>query len=363
MEKRSIVIICISLISIFSRVMFCWQDQHEITRALGVQNIISVAILGSGPAGYTAGLYAGRAKVHTVIFAGDVPGGQLTNTTYVENWPGVEKKFGHEIMQTVQQQAEEAGAVIVEETIAHVDFSHWPFELVTASGQKARALTVIIAMGAAPRRLGIPGELTYWGRGVTPCAVCDCVFFKGKDVVIIGGGDAAIEEAIQLASYAKTVIILVRKDRMRAAGRMQDKLTDYANITVLYNKQPLEILGDGEQVTGIKIKDLPADTTEELAIQGVFLAIGQNPNTELFSGQLAVTPQGYIELADRSQVTSVQGVFAAGDVEDAEFRQAVVAAAHGCQASLEAIKWLRGIGLTEVIARKLEPYYFATTNI
>lgn len=333
-------------------------NKHEIRRALGVQNIIPVAILGSGPAGFTAGLYAARAKVRTVIFTGDLLGGQLTNTTYVENWPGVEKKYGYEIMQTVQQQAQEAGALVVEEAIGQVNFSQWPFELITVSGTTVHALAVIIAMGAAPRRLGIAGELEYWGRGVTPCAVCDCVFFKNKDVVIVGGGDAAIEEAIQLASYAKTVTILVRKDRMRAVECLQDKLAEYSNITVLYNKQILAILGDGEQVTGVQIKNVLTDTQETLSVQGVFLAIGHNPNTELFAGQVAVNSEGYIELSSRSQMTSVEGIYAAGDVEDAEFRQAVVASAHGCQASLEAIKRLRALGLTDVIARKLEPYYY-----
>ena len=326
----------------------------DITQALAKENVIPVAILGGGPAGLTAAMYATRARIHTVVFTGPVPGGQLTNTTQVENWPGIEKMQGYEIMDILHKQVQDFGAVIIEDTVTKVDFKEWPFVLTTESGQTAYALTVVIATGSAPRQLGVPGELEYWGRGVTPCALCDCAFFKGKDVVVVGGGDSAVEEALQLASYAKTVTVLVRKNRMRAAKRMQEKLDDYTNVSIAYNKQVIEVVGDGNAVTGLKIRDFETDEESLLNAQGLFLAIGHNPNTRLFSDYLAIDNAGYVELEGRSQATSVHGVFAAGDVEDSKFRQAVVASASGCKAGLEAVEWLRDIGLTELVSRKLK---------
>ncbi|MBA3954782.1 thioredoxin-disulfide reductase [Candidatus Dependentiae bacterium] len=326
----------------------------DIKQAYTKENVIPVAILGGGPAGLTAAMYTTRARIHTVVFTGPVPGGQLTNTTLVENWPGIAKMQGYEIMDILQKQVQDFGAVIIEDTVTKVDFDQWPFVLMTESGRVMHALTIVIATGSAPRQLGIPGELEYWGRGVTPCALCDCGFFKGKDVVVVGGGDGAVEEALQLASHAKTVTIIVRKDRMRAAKSMQERLEDYKNVSIVYNKQILEVVGDGNAVTGLKIKDFETDQESLLTAQGLFLAIGHNPNTSLFSNYLAINNAGYLELEGRSQTTSVKGVFAAGDVEDSKFRQAVVASSSGCKAGLEAVEWLRDIGLTELVARKLQ---------
>jgi thioredoxin reductase (NADPH) len=349
-----LLLLCISIGVYNSAVCFEEMVSKPIEKAFDKDNVIPVAVLGSGPAGLTAALYTTRAKIHTVVFTGAMPGGQLTNTTFVENWPGIKKKYGYEIMQTLREQVEEYEAVIVEDSIIDVDFHQWPFKLFTESGSSLNALSVVIAMGSAPRRLSVPGELEYWGKGVTPCAVCDCAFFKNKDVVVIGGGDAAVEEALQLASYAKTVTLLVRNNRMRAARRMQAKLDDYSNVTIVYNKQVLEILGDGSTVTGIKLQDIESQETNVVSAQGVFLAIGHNPNTDLFKPYIQITKSGYIELKSCSQGTSITGVFAAGDVEDAKFRQAVVASASGCKAGLEAVEWLRDIGLTDLVARKLK---------
>lgn len=334
----------------------------DINKIFQKENVIPIVILGSGPAGLTAGMYGTRSGLYTVVFAGFQPGGQLTETSYVENWPGVKKKLGFEIMDTLREQAEEFGTTVIDDAIESVDFNTWPFELKTASGELINALSVIIATGSSHRKLGVPGELEYFGRGVTACAVCDCLFFKNKDVVIVGGGDSAVEEAMQLSVYANNVTILVRGSRMRAAKRMQDKLHDYENVKIIYNKQILQVLGDGKSVIGVEVKDLETNETSIINTDGLFTAIGQNPNTDLFAGKLELNNLGYIHLDSRSQMASVKGVYAAGDVEDAMFRQAVVSAAHGCQAGLEAIGWLRDIGLSDLMAKKLKHKYFKKTN-
>lgn len=334
-------------------------DHIQIKRSFDKQNVIPIAIIGSGPAGLTAGMYGARAGIHTVVFTGDLPGGQLTLTGSVENWPGVRNSLGYEIVSNLEEQARDFGAILIEETIDYVDFSTWPFILYTSSGEKINALSVIIATGAAPRKLGVPGELEYWGKGVTSCAVCDCHLFKGKDVVVVGGGNAAIEEAMQLAPYAKNITILVRSDRMRAEFSMRQKLEEFHNIKVAYNKQVVKVIGDGEVMTGLEIKDSETGEVETMNVQGLFLAIGQNPNTNLFKDKLELSRFGYIILEGRSQETSVSGIFAAGDVADSEYRQAVVACGTGCMAALDAVKWLREIGLTERTANILLPNYYA----
>jgi thioredoxin reductase (NADPH) len=319
----------------------------DLKTALTKKNVIPLAIIGSGPAGLAAAMYGKRLGYPTVVFAGPLAGGQLTETTIVENWPGVKAMLGSDIMQTLQGQAEDVGAILLDDTIVKVDFNEWPRVLYTESGQKIHALGVIVATGAAPRKLGIPGELDYWGRGVTSCSVCDCMFFKGKDVVVVGGGDTAIEEATHLSSYARSITILVRTDRMRATSIMQDKLEDYENVKVVYHKQILKVLGDGRSVTGLELFNTETQRKEHFKTDGLMLAIGRNPNTELFKPFLKLNKRGYIELEGRSQATSVPGVYAAGDVEDEEFRQAVIAAGRGSQAAFEAVHWLRTIGLTE----------------
>jgi thioredoxin reductase (NADPH) len=338
-------------------------EKFNIKQILNKENIIPIVIIGAGPAGLTAGMYAIRTGMYTVVFTGPTLGGQLTETSYVENWPGVKKLLGYEIMQTLQQQAEEFGTIIIEDTIIKVDFDTWPFVLHTASGAKVYALSVIIATGAASRKLGIVGELDYWGHGVTACAICDCVFFKDKDVIIVGSGDAAMEEAIQLATYAKNVTILVRSNRMRAAHHMQDKLRDYENIKVVYNKHVIKVVGDGTSVVGLEIQDSQTEQISTIKAEGLFLAIGKNPNTELFASTLAINDDGYIEVDSLSQATSKEGIFAAGDVENSKVRQAVVASAHGCVAALETASWLRDVvGLTDVVVKRIKPLYFSSLN-
>ncbi len=322
-------------------------------------NIVPIVVIGSGPAGLTAALYGRRGGMHTVVFTGNLPGGQLTQTTYIENWPGIKKAFANDIMDGLFEQARDFGVTIIEDVITSVDFDKWPFVLNTESGDKINALSIIISTGAAPRKLGVEGELDYWGRGVSSCAVCDCHFFKDRDVAIVGGGDSAVEEAMQLAPYAKNIFILVRDVNMKATKTLRDKLEDFENIKVIYNKQVLKVLGDGELLNGLEVKDSITQEVSTMKVDGLFLAIGQNPNTELFEKSLSLNKFGYITIDPVTQETSVKGVFAAGDVEDAEYRQAIVAAAAGCKSALRAVKWLREIGLTDKNIKNLSKNYFS----
>lgn len=267
------------------------------------KNIIPVAIIGSGPAGLSAALYTSRAHLHTVIFQGPQAGGQLMSTSEVENWPGMGKKQGPEIMQGVTTQAKNFGAVLLNESIKKVDFSQWPYALTTADDVEVYALSVIIATGAFPERLkDVPGEAEHWGRGVTACAICDAAFYKDKDVVVVGGGDSAAEQALQLTSYARRITVLVRGDKMRASVAMQDRLKKFDFIKIRYNSSIVAIEGDGSQVTGIQLKT--ATGIEHMPIDGIFLAIGHKPNTTLFQGQIDLNASGYIVHTCRAQETS-----------------------------------------------------------
>ncbi len=317
------------------------------------KNIIPVAIIGSGPAGLSAALYTSRAHLHTVVFQGPQAGGQLMSTSEVENWPGMGKKQGPEIMQGVTSQAKNFGAVLLNDSIKKVDFSQWPYALTTADDIEVHALSVIISTGAFPERLkDVPGESEHWGRGVTACAICDAAFYKDKDVVVVGGGDSAAEQALQLTSYARRITVLVRGDKMRASIAMQDRLKKFDFIKIRYNSSIVAIEGDGSQVTGIQLKT--AAGIEHMPIDGIFLAIGHKPNSALFQGQIDLNAGGYIAHTCRTQETSKAGVFAAGDVSDDRYRQAAVASGDGVKAALDAERFLQHIGFDEMYAKKIE---------
>lgn len=316
-------------------------------------SIIPIAILGSGPAGLSAAVYGARAGFQVVVFEGHLAGGLLTQTTLVENWPGSVEINGPDIINDLRAQAAKWGVQFVSDIIERVDFGVWPFKLYTESGKEINALSVILATGATPRKLGIPGEEQYWGNGVTTCAVCDAPFFKGQDVVVIGGGDSAAEEAMQLAPYAKKITILVRGDKMRASKAMQDRLKGYKHISIMYNVELKEIQGDEKEVTAIKLFNNKESSETVMPINGVFLAIGHIPNTGFLGKSIALTDDGHIHLTDRTQTTSVNGVFAAGDVEDTRYRQAGVAAGHGISAALDATFFLNEIGYNETVQNKL----------
>ncbi len=340
-------LLCIITIISTLEVLCATQKAYNLEEAFKDKNPTAVVVIGGGSAGYSAAIATTRAGWPTLVFEGSQPGGQLTGTSFVENYPALKKVRGSEIPKTMSDSAREFGAVISNDTITAVDFSSWPFVLTTANGSTFHAFSVIIATGATPRMLGIPGEEKYWGNGVSSCALCDCMFFRDKDVFIVGGGDAAVEEALQLSPFAKTVTILVRSNRMRAVNHMQEKLKDYEQVKIVYNKQVTEILGDDETVTGLELYDTRTHKKEHIKADGLFLAIGQTPNTQLFEGQIELLQGGYIAVEGRSQQTSIRGVFAAGDVEDPDFRQAIIAAGHGYQSGLEAGQFLHAIGLSK----------------
>jgi len=301
-----------------------------------------VLILGSGPAGYTAAIYAARAMLKPMLIQGSQPGGQLTITTDVENYPGFADVIqGPWLMEQMQAQAEHVGTEIVMDQIAKVDLQKCPFCLEGDSGDVYTCDALIICTGAQARWLGIPSEEAFKGHGVSACATCDGFFYKGKEVVVVGGGNTAVEEAIFLTNFASRVTIVHRRDSFRAEKILQDRLLKNPKIEVVWDSTLEEILGteDPKSVTGVRLKNVKTGATTERAADGVFIAIGHAPATELFKGQLEMTSSGYLITRPDSTATSVPGVYAAGDVKDEVYRQAVTAAAMGCMAALEAERY------------------------
>jgi thioredoxin reductase (NADPH) len=302
-------------------------------------------ILGSGPAGYTAAIYAARAMLKPMLVQGIQPGGQLTITTDVENYPGFAKVIqGPWLMDEMRGQAEHVGTELVMDHISKVDLKSRPFRLEGDSDDIYTCDTLIICTGAQARWLGLPSEKHFQGHGVSACATCDGFFYKGKDVIVVGGGNTAVEEAIFLTNFAKTVTIVHRRDHFRAEKIMQERLFKNPKIEVVWNSAIDEITGtaDPKTVTGVKLKNVVTGEVTARNVDGVFIAIGHAPATELFKGQLAMKESGYLITAPDSTATSVPGVFAAGDVKDDTFRQAVTAAGMGCMAALEAERYLAG---------------------
>lgn len=332
----------------------------DMQEAVKQENVVPVAIVGSGPAGLSASLYIARAGMKAFVFGGPMPCGQLTQTTYIENWPGREKVLGVDLMHDVKSQAESFGACIINDTITKVDFTQWPFVMETEEGREFKALSVILATGALPKTLSVVGEKEFWGSGVTTCAVCDAPFFKGKEVVVIGGGDSAAEMVFELSPYVKKVTLLVRKDYMRAAKAMQQRIFSYDNVHVLYNKEVKGIFGENGHVTSVDLYDNKEDKVDKFTTDGVFLAIGHKPNAQVFRENLQVDQHGYITMQGRSQQTSVNGVFAAGEVQDPAYRQAAVAAGEGVKAALDAASFLYSLGFNGKIGKKLEDNFFET---
>jgi thioredoxin reductase (NADPH) len=299
-----------------------------------------IIIIGSGPAGYTAALYAARANLSPLLIEGMQPGGQLTITSEVENYPGFpESILGPELMEKMKQQAERFGTRFVLGDVTRVDLSRRPFQ-VWQDDTPYTADAVIVATGASAKWLGIESERSYRGKGVSACATCDGFFFRGVEVGVVGGGDTAIEEATFLTKYASRVHLIHRRGELRASKIMQDKALKNPKIAMVWNSVVDEVLGDGKTVTGVRLKDPKAGTTRELPLQGLFMGIGHEPNTALFRGQLEMNEVGYLVVRAPSTATSVPGVFAAGDVADPSYRQAVTAAGSGCAAAIDAERWL-----------------------
>lgn len=300
-------------------------------------------IIGSGPAGYTAAIYASRANISPILYEGIQPGGQLTTTSEVENFPGYpEGVMGSQLMEDLRQQALRFGADIRAGIIKEVDFSERPFKVTADDDTTIVADTVIVATGASAKYLGLPDEQRFAGLGVSACATCDGFFYRGKTVAVVGGGDTACEEAIYLSGLAKQVYLIVRKDFLRASKVMQKRVMNKENITVLFNTQTLGLFGE-EFLEGAHLVEFAGSDKErkfDITIDGFFLAIGHKPNTEIFQGKLELDEQGYIVLSGHDQATSVPGVFAAGDVADPHYQQAITAAGTGCRAALDAEHFL-----------------------
>ena len=300
-------------------------------------------IVGSGPAGYTAAVYAARAMLEPMLISGFEPGGQLMITTDVENYPGFADPIrGPWLMEQMRAQAEHVGTQLVSDHIVEADLSRRPFVLTGDSGQVYTADTLVIATGAKAKWLGLPSEETFKGYGVPACATCDGFFYRGKDVVVVGGGNSAVEEALYLSQLARHVTVVHRRASFRAERILQDRLLKATNVEVIWNHAVEEILGTESPlgVTGVRLKSTVSGEIRQRSTHGVFVAIGHRPATELFHGQIKLKANGYIETAPNSTVTNIPGVFAAGDVADDVWRQAVTAAGMGCMAALEADRWL-----------------------
>ncbi|MDF2764450.1 MAG: thioredoxin reductase [Rhodospirillales bacterium] len=302
-----------------------------------------VLILGSGPAGYTAAIYAARANLKPILVQGLQPGGQLTITTDVENYPGfADPVQGPWLMEQMQKQAEHVGTRLILDMITSCDLSRRPFRCVGDSGDSYLGETLIICTGAQARWLGLPSEKRFQGYGVSACATCDGFFFRGREVAVVGGGNSAVEEALFLTNFATKVTLIHRRDRLRAEKIGQDRLFRNPKVEVIWNSVVEEVLGADNPpgVTGLKLKNLVTGASSQIAVDGLFVAIGHDPATQLFRGKLAMDAEGYIQTTPDSTATSIAGVFAAGDVKDKVFRQAVTAAGMGCMAALEAERFL-----------------------
>ncbi|MFE4105794.1 thioredoxin-disulfide reductase [Almyronema epifaneia] len=310
---------------------------------LTVENVV---IIGSGPAGYTAAIYAARANLKPFMFegyqAGGLPGGQLMTTTEVENFPGFPDGItGPQLMDQMKAQALRWGTEMVTEDVVAVDFSQRPF-VIRSEEREVRAHSVVIATGATAKRLGLPCEHQFWSRGISACAICDGAtpIFRGEELAVVGGGDSAAEEAVYLTKYGSRVHLLVRRGEMRASKAMQDRVLKNPKITVHWHTEAVDVFGAGDRLDGLRVRDLQTGEARELPVKGLFYAIGHTPNTDLFKGQLDLDDIGYIRVQPGSVETNIEGVFAAGDVQDHEFRQAITAAGTGCMAAMLAERWL-----------------------
>ena len=307
---------------------------------------MNTLINGSGPAGYTAAIYAARADLKPIIYTGLEPGGQLTTTTDVDNFPGYPRGIvGPKMMNELKEQAERFGTEVRIDFISKVEFSSergGVHKVFSQDGTKIETKTIIISTGASAKYLGLPSEQKLIGGGVSACAVCDGFFYKNQEVAVVGGGDTAVEEATYLAKICSKVTMIVRKDHLRASKALQHRIKKYTNISVLFNHEVKEVIGE-DVVQGVKITNNLTEELSEINITGLFLAIGHTPNTEIFKGQIEMDNSGYIITKSKSTITNVPGVFAAGDVQDKEYRQAVTAAGTGCMAALDAERYLQEI--------------------
>lgn len=313
-------------------------NKNQYIKTMNKKNIYDSIIIGSGPAGYTAAMYLSRGNLKTLLFAGATPGGQLMITTDVENYPGFEHGImGPELMEVMRKQTARFGTEIIDTNVTHVDFSKNPL-MVTSGDTLYHAKTVIITTGASAKWLGIESEKRLQGKGISGCATCDGYFFKEKDLIVVGGGDTAMEEALFLTKFAKSIKILVRRDKLRASAIMAERVRNHPKISILFNMEVKEFLGE-QKLDGVMVVNNITNEEQVLRVQGAFIAIGHNPNTEIFSGHIVMDELGYI-IRRKNSETSVPNVFVAGDVHDRRYRQAVTAAGYGCEAAIDAMKYL-----------------------
>ena len=316
------------------------KPKHKHTKTNKTMEKVKVLIIGSGPAGFTAAIYTSRANLSPVLYEGIEPGGQLTTTTEIENFPGYPEGItGTLMMEDLRKQALRFGADVRRGIITDIDLSKRPFKAVVDHEHEIEADAVIVSTGASAKYLGLESEQKYRGMGVSACATCDGFFYRKKDVAVVGGGDTACEEATYLASICRKVYLIVRKNYLRASKAMQERVFNTPNIEVLFEHNTAEVLGDEEGVTGVRVVSTSGEE-RTLDIMGFFLAIGHHPNVEVFKGQLELDEQGYIKVVPGTSKTSVEGVFAAGDVKDPHYRQAITAAGSGCIAALDCERWL-----------------------
>ena len=307
-----------------------------------MENHHKLIIIGSGPAGLTAAVYAARANLKPLMIQGKNPGGQLMNTSYVENWPGETSILGPQLMIKMQAHATHFGTQALEEAVATADFSKKPFALTTDRGTTLTADAIIIATGASSKKLGCPGESEYWGKGVTTCAVCDGAFYKDKPVIIVGGGDTAMEDASFMLNFTDDITIIHILDKLTASHAMQERVIDNPKIKIVYNSTVSKMKGNGNHVTHAVVTDQKTGQTRDIPADAIFVAIGLNPNVGPFKGQVELNKFGFIEVKDHTQ-TSVPGVFVAGDVADYRYRQAITSAGAGCMAALDAERYLKSL--------------------
>jgi thioredoxin reductase (NADPH) len=329
---------------------------------LSEKAIEPVVVIGSGVAGLTAGLFTSRANFKTLVITGNEIGGQLTEASYVENWPAKRKLPGLDIMNDLKEQTMRFGAILLPVEVIHVNLTVWPFEITLSNNDIIKALTVVIATGGYQKTLDIPGVKEFWGKGIGVCSICDAPFDKGKDVAIIGGGDAAADRALQLSAFANKVILLVRGPSMRAAAVVQDYLKNSNNISIRYDIEVKKISG-AERVTGLEIVDRKTGKNEQLPVQSVYFALGFVPRSALFKDVLDIDDDGFIKIFDHTQATSKKGVFAAGTVEDPRYQKSVTAAGDGARAGMDAIEFLQRIGFTPAFAAKVESNLYKIPQI
>ena len=307
--------------------------------AVDSTKIHNLVILGSGPAGLTAALYAARAKLNPLVIAGNEPGGQLTKTAIIENWPGTLSITGPELMMNMQQQAKSFGADILDTWATHVQTEKQPYQITLANGTLLQTKSIIIATGATPNKLGCPGEQDYWGKGVSTCATCDGAFYQNRPVVIVGGGNSAAENFLFLTRFTNKITVVQIEDTLTATPVLKERVLAHTQATFIYNSTVTKVIGNGTNLTNIQITNKQTGAVSTLATDGLFLTIGNRPNSTLFTGKLACSGYGHILVQDQVK-TSLPGIFAAGDVQDPYYRQAIVSAGFGCMAALQAERYL-----------------------